>query len=41
MSKRQVGYLRVMFNSRITSLWEPISAAFAKGQEEIQIRLLN
>jgi hypothetical protein len=38
MGERHVDCLRVPCNSTITSLWEPISAAFSRGLGGIQIR---
>jgi hypothetical protein len=34
MGEGQVTYLRMLGNSRITSLWESVSAALAKGDPE-------
>jgi hypothetical protein len=38
MGERHVDCLRVLCTSTITSLWEPISAAFSRGLGGIQIR---
>jgi len=38
MGERHVECLRVLCNSAVTSLWEPISAAFSRGLDGTQIR---